>query len=218
MFSKIKKYMGKEYRDQRIAFNTMMVMLFNMSWGIVKFILGAIKQTYFFCVSGVYSFLVGVCKLIYIIGAKKGYDDEQEKKLFKWVSIAIIISNIVYIVYMGKLFFFPEKAADYGLVPSIAIAAISFGELIVAIVRIKMEIKKQDIMNVGLRCLNLTSAFSAIVFTQVCLIEAMGKTSIEEASKVNAFSGTMFGLASIVVAIIMLVKISKYNKKEESNE
>lgn len=179
----------------------------------VKIIFGIFAGSYFFSVSGLYSVCTGLAKTSFFDGKEISgqlepespeYAANEYKHLTK-MAFYILAGSIIYVVYMARLFFFPSNFY-YGEVLAIAIAAVSFTELALAIIHLK---RAKGVLSSGLRCVNLTSALMAIVLTQVAILSFAHDSDV---SFYNAVSGTAIGALCVIVAIIMLIQSYRYNK------
>lgn len=184
----------------------------------IKIILGIFFLSYFLCVSGLYSICVGFAKTLFFEGKKQcgSYSDESlEYKSIAYKYLAqmatfILAGSIVYIIYMSRLFFI-SSVFNYGMIPSITIALISFTEITLAIIGLK---KSKGVLNWGLKCINLTSAFTAIVLTQVAILSFTNNT---DNSFYNAIAGTIFGGLCIIIAILMLIRYTLIKTELKNN-
>ena len=185
----------------------------------IKIIFGIFVQSYFFIVSGLYSICIGFAKMSFFNGKKIGekldpnsreYRENEYRHLAR-MAFFILMGSIIYVIYMARLFFI-SSAYNYGEIPAITIAAVSFTEMTLSIIHLR---KAKGALFTGLRSVNLTSAFTAIVLTQVAILSFVDEADY---SFYNALSGTIFGGLCIVVAIIMFGYYFSYKKKASKIE
>ena len=185
----------------------------------IKIIFSIFTQSYFLSVSGLYSICIGFAKGSFFKGKSIGekldpqsheYKQNEYKHLARMASF-ILIGSIIYVVYMTRLFFI-SSTYNYGEIPAITIAAVSFTEIALSIIHLK---KAKGALFAGLRCVNLSSAFTAIVLTQVAILSFADET---DCSVYNAISGTIFGCLCFALAIVMFCYYFSYKKKASQTE
>jgi hypothetical protein len=190
-------------------------MLGNFLVAAGKVALGIFTASVFFLISGIYSIGIGYAKSTYYAGLKKSDTSlKSEKPFFIKIAITLFASGVVYIIYMMRLFFI-SASFDYGTIPSIGIAAISFLEIGMAIGGLLRAGKQRDLLLSGLRCINLSSGMTAIVFTQVALL-SLGGTGAEN-SIYNAIGGVVFGGLCVMLSVAMVVLYFKLGGKRGGN-
>ena len=199
----------KEDKTLRVRIITWITMLYNFFWGVFKVFVGIFRATYFFCVSGGTTLLIGTTKVIFHRHIDNDNEDIKIKKA-KIISVLLMIVGMLFTIYMVKYFFYPDEHV-FSTISSIALAAFSFGELGVAIYNIFKERKSSDPMMFALRSCNLVSALFAIVLTQIALLSAQG----QQMAVGNGISGVVFGALAIIVGIISLVVSTKIEKKSK---
>lgn len=75
--------------------------------------------------------------------------------------------------------------------------------------------KSKGALNTGLRCVNLTSAFTAMVLAQIAILSFAYNT---DSSLYNAIIGTISEGLCIAVAIIMFIYYFIYKKLSKTNQ
>lgn len=175
----------------------------NYIWAAVKIMIGISFSSYFFCVSGLYTFAVGLCKEVYLYGKNNAEDSiVKEKKYYLLMCGILTIASVLFIIYMTR-FFFLSPQFNYGRL-SMIIAIVAVVELIVALIGLKKSSRMNDLLKNGLKCVNLTSAFTALVLTQIAIFSFIqpGK----DMSLYNAITGIISGCACLLVCGYMLIK------------
>lgn len=199
-------------KQQKIV--TITSMIYNFVWASGKILLGVLTGAYFLCISGTNTLLIGFIKKTYVSNSK---ENDQTLKSNKSLIIAVLllITGILFTLYMCRLFFL-KNSQEYGLILSISISTLSFFELGFAIYSLVQVSKTDDILLFSYKCCSLATSGFAIVTTQVALLSAC-KTNTPV---YNAITGTVFGLISIIIALILMQKIKAYNntnKKQPLN-
>lgn len=192
------------HKNRETQFIAKITKITGYAWAAVKFEFGLITGSYFFCISGLYTLAVGFSKGIFFKGKKeREINSESERKNYLKMCGILTIASVIYISYMARLFFFPSKIS-FNMYFSIFIAAFAFTELTLALIGLIKTYGKNDLLLNGLKCVNLASAFMAIVFTQVALLSFAAPE--QEVSKYNAIGGILFGIACLSICVYMLVK------------
>lgn len=190
--------------EKRIKILTTTTMIYNFLWAICKIIFGALMSAYLFCISGIYSILIGFAKKTFLSN-RNNSTDKTTKSLI--IGILILIAGLSYALYTASLLIWP-KESSYGLILSITIAAFSFVELGLAIYNVLKARQKDDILLFSLRNCSLATSCFAIVLTQVALLSATGTAGV---SKYNAITGICAGIVAITIGTIIII-ISKKKK------
>lgn len=189
----------------------------------IKIIIGIVIQSYFLSVSGLYSICVGLSKYAFFEGKNVCAESKDEAERIKLqynylakMAFFLLTGSVIYVIYMARLFFYPSNF-NYGEIPAITIAAFAFTEIILAVIHLK---KAKGILHSGLRCVNLTSAITALVLAQVAILSFAHNN---DASFYNALTGTIFGSICIVISVIMFAVYFRKRKldyftKEQTKE
>lgn len=195
---------------KRIKLITLITMVYNFVWSIVKIFFGFFSTMYFFCVSGVVTLILGFTKKIFY----SNYQSESEQiRLTKsrLIGILLILIGVLFAGYMAKLFFIPEKS-KYDLIVSIAIAFCSFLELGISIFYLYKDKRTNDnILLTSIRYCNLADGLFAIVLTQMAILSAQTENTINT-SMYNGVVGIVMSVLVVLLGIIILLKVNKINK------
>lgn len=189
-------------------------MIANFLIAMTKVCLGIIDVSYFLCISGLYSFLIGYAKIMYFDGLEMEKKDEnRSNQYFSRMGYTIVLASIAYIVYMSRLFIMPNEF-NYDTYISIIMAVVSCFEMIFAINGIIRSSRSKDTLVIGVKCVNLAASCTALVFVQVAILSF---TNIN-VKNINAISGVVFGLLSLFVGLFMITKARKFNVEKEPTE
>lgn len=172
-------------------------------YAAIKLGVGIYSFSFFMIINGLFSICIGWAKKIYF----KGINDNEKNPLiyFKNIALLIFFGGVIYTIYMTRLFFHPMKS-NYTNITAISIATISFLELGFAIAGL---VKSNTILETALRCINLSSSFTAIVTTQIAILAF---TSYADSSKPNGLLGIIFGSFIILTSLFMFVYYFKKKK------
>ena len=181
----------------------LVLLVYNVVWAICKILFGAITASYFFCVSGVSTLLIGLTKQIYLKNYRADNVEQKRKKAIS-ISVLLIASSLFFVFYMSK-YFFLDETKNYGTILSIAIATFSFVELGISIYNFVKAKKSNDILLQSLKGCSLASSCFAIALTQVALLSATNTN----ANLFNGIIGVVMGVFSALIGIYLLVVCAK---------
>ena len=86
----------KEDETLRVRIITWITMLYNFFWGVFKVFVGIFRATFFFCVSGGATLLIGTTKGIF----HRHIDNDNEDIKIKKAKILYRIRTIIYFTYI----------------------------------------------------------------------------------------------------------------------
>ena len=165
MVNLVKKYKSFSY-ENKIIFSTKFSIVFNAIMATGKILL-SIFQGVFFLVAGIINVFMMISKLQCYLGIKY-----PEKKSFKYrnimTGIFLILAGAEYCVYMARMAFTDIPLMEYDMILGIIIACVSFVELGIAIYGCFKVIGRDHYFR-NIKIINLSSAFTAIVLTEVAL-------------------------------------------------
>lgn len=187
-------------KTKRIRAYAFTGMLTNVIWSVGKMFIGIFSGAFFFAISGIHTLLIGIVKSIFFKNYTK-VDAAREVRVSRIIGALTVISALVFVIYMARLFFVEENT-KYDSILSIMIAAFSFSELGVSIGGFVKSRKKEDLMLSALKGSKIASGLYAIVLTQTAILAAQGESGT---SKYNALSGVIFGLCALIVGVGVII-------------
>ena len=211
-----KVFTNDEYYIVRTTLSSALSMFNNFIWASLKFLFGLWKASYFFCVSGIYTLCIGLCKRIFLHGRRcRLKDDQTELHYYTQITIVLFIASVFYSLYMTRLFFIPEDTRTKNPFFAIVIMAFSCWELFLAIKGLIKMTKRDELLVSGLKCVSLMSGFTSVVSAQFAFMEIFQFTRLsnKNQSRINAITGVVFGSLCILIAIGMMIKIIREKKK-----
>lgn len=192
-------------------------MVFNFAIAAGKLVIGLATLSVYIIISAFYSLGVGLAKQIYYRGYLKALDDPScEPKYYLRISLVLMASSLVYIGYMIRLFFI-KNSFHYSMFLGIAIATVSFFELIVAIVGLVKSNRRKDLLLSGLKTVNLSSALVALVLTQIAILSftSSGAQAVDHSFN-NALFGIGMGSVSLIFSLLMALKYRRVIKSSRN--
>lgn len=154
-------------KEKRSVVNTFLVFCASMAWSLIKIILGICEHSKFLIASSLFTMCLALAKGLCLIGIIK-HQKQYVIKTHVWSSLLIIFGGVFYGLYNTRLLN-SNSSVNYGLIPSIAIAAVSFFLLIKAIVYLFKD-RKRDDYHRNLRVIAVIGGLMDIVLTQMCLL------------------------------------------------
>ncbi len=187
---------------------------------LVKLAAAASTASVFAVVSAFYSCTALAAKILCARGRKA---ENADKKTAVMATVAaLLVASAVFYTAGAVRSFFTATSSSYGKIPSIAIAAVSFYELVAAICGLVKASKRKDVFYSAMKRVNMTGAIAAIALTQAAILSfADGADN----SVANAIIGLIAGCsmtASAVTSAIVAIKLfaagKKNNAKDAENE
>lgn len=174
MNDKIKKLINKSY-------------IINIIFGISKIIIGTIISFYSFCISAFYNIAVGVAK--YKVRSKK-----QDN-----IGLFIILSSLLYISYSTYVIVHHHNP-KYNMYLGILIAAITFIEIVIAIIGI---IRSKNKENKLIKYSNLCNGIISLSLTQTAILSFTMPD--KDLSFYNGLGGIIFASITILIGIYLTI-------------
>lgn len=162
----IHKYKNLE-KDKRNTINVSITFIISIGWSLIKLVLGIYENSRFLIASSFFTMALALSKLMCLLGIIK-HKEKYNKSLHIISCILIILSGIFYGLYNMRLIF-GISAANYGLIPSITIATISFFLFIKSLIFLIKD-RNRDIYHSILKIIALISGSVDIVLTQMSLL------------------------------------------------
>lgn len=207
LLEKVKEFIKKPY-EHKAAFSNRISMTYNFVWAIIKLIGAYILSSVFISLSGFYSVFIGLAKMAYFDGRRNSNSFSDEKIYYKRIAFSLLIAGFCYMFYFLEFFNHDNSDAYYDIIICIVIAVISCIEIFLSVRGLIKSKKTNDFLLTGLKFINLCSALSSVVLTQIAILS----TQIDEKSFVfyNTLIGTIVGLATIGISVYMFIS-SKYH-------
>lgn len=200
----IQKYKNLD-KEKQNTINILITFIVSIGWSLIKLCLGIFENSRFLIASSFFTMALALSKLMCLLGIIK-HEEKYKKSLHIISCILIILSGIFYGIYNIRLTL-GLTAANYGLIPSITIATVSFFLFIKALVFLIKD-RNRDIYHTILRVIALISGSVDIVLTQMSLLAV-------EKPEMNPLYNCYLALAVAVMTIgcgIYCLTIKKRNK------
>lgn len=208
----INKYFHLNFKE-KANINSRFSLAGNAFVAVCKMVMGIFSTSIFLFISAFYSLGCAASKQTYFVGlAYSKIDKEQETKYYLKIAIMLLFTDIIYIIYMIRLFFIPS-VSHYPKIVGIALATISTLEMYFAISGLIKSKKRNELLLSGLKCVSLSTALLSIVLAQTAILSF---TMPEiDSSIYNAITGTSLGFVCIIIAIAMFFKYNRVVKNKK---
>ncbi len=196
----INAYRNKTF-EQKIVIATLFSLFLNMILAIGKIVITIISGSFIFLISAG----INACSFLSKMQCYSGIKHNSKGKDFKikniFVACLLMLSGLMFVLYMGRLLLFHVKTFQYTEFLGINIALISFIEMGFAITGI-IRVKKSGYFYRNIKVINFASACTAIVLTQVAILSF---TQLDNANFVNGLTGVGIGFFIILLGIFVLI-------------
>ncbi len=199
----IKRYKSVPYKI-KTSFLNRITMTINIVWASLKLIFAYMISSVFISLSGFYTIFIGLAKTAYFDGRRHSKKLHDEHKYYNRIAFAIFLAGITYLFYFVELFIHP-KDTRYGLIVSITIAVVAFCEILFSCIGLFRSKKSNDLLLAGLKFINLSSALSSLVLTQIALLSLYYSSDVSIIY--NMITGTIIGVATIGIAAYMFLSV-----------
>lgn len=136
-------------------------------WAVIKLLIAIYEQSLYLFASALFSICLVCAKTLCLWSSLQ--NNAMQKAIVHKLSCALLmLGGLFYGLYNVRLLH-GESVANYGLIPSIAIAAVSFYLIVNAIVQLA-KVRKKDRLHRDIRVITFISACMNIVLTQMCLL------------------------------------------------
>lgn len=193
-------------KEKRGVVNVTLTFSCGMAWSVIKLLLGIYQNSGFLMASAFFTMSLSVSKMFCLVGIIK-----HQKRYVRWThvlsSLFIVLGGVFYGMYNLRLVN-GHTAANYGLIPSIAIATVSFTLFVKAVVVLFRD-KKQDDYHRNLRILSLIGGCVDLVLTQMSLLAV---ESPEMDPSYNFYIA--FGVAILTVGLGIYCLVAPFSDKK----
>lgn len=206
----IAKYKALEY-EKKVLLTSKFSIILNICMSIIK-IVGSIFFGVFFLASGIVNIFVSLSKLCCYFGIKKGKEEFNKANFL--TSLFLGLAGLQYTLYMLRLILWNQTITAYPDVVAIAIAAVSFVEISIAIYGLIKTVYHGYLYR-NLKIINFTSSLTAMMLTMVALLSFTMEGNID---RLCGICGAIVGGIIILLAIYMFFAPSFSIIDKEYNE
>lgn len=188
---------AEKFKGKTAGIGQKVSILINLALMIGKFLLA-----YFF---GIFFLISGLVNLFWVLSRGLCYYGIKHdtkipfEKINSLIGAFVLLAGSIYAIYMLTLVFAGRQIIGYGMVLSIAIAAVSFFELGLAIYGI-FDSKGKGQLYRDIKLIDLCAAMTAIIWTEVALLSFAydGNSNI-----ICGISGAVVGLVIFLVGVFI---------------
>lgn len=193
----IKKYRKLSF-EQKNKLITKCSSFWNFAWSIFKIVFGIIYISYYVCVSGIFTLLIGYSKH----NTLKGLNNKKEvHKVYLSTGVTMMVASIIYAIYMSRLIVF-KATANYGDIAALVIATISFTSLAVSITGI-IRTRGRHTLYRAIKVINFSVSLTDIALTQFVLLSL---TTQKDTSLYNGLFGIAISFVILCLGAYMIYK------------
>ncbi len=211
MSSLIRKYRALSF-EQRTVVNTIIGLCFSYALACGKLVIGFFTDYNLISIA-VYTFALLLAKLECVLGVKtKRLTFKQRNTL---TAVFLLLSSLVYIGFMSRMFFIERKIKNNGMLPVLLLAFLSFCELGFAIAGL-IRTKNRGHYYRNIKIINFCVALIAILTTQMAILNMQTETGV--VSPMNAYTGIGVGcfIALCAVYILIAPKVSVVGREHNT--
>ncbi len=205
----LKNYKNLPYKN-KTTINNKVSMSANFAWAVMKLLFAFFISSYFLALSGFYTICIALAKYSYFDGRKEAKTQFKEEKYFQQIASMLIIAGLVYLLYIVQIFL-DSHTQSYDLIIAITIALIAFCEIFFSIRGLIKTKNSKDLLLVALKLINVCSALSSLVLTQIALLALPDNTG--DYILYNTLFGIFIGIITIFIGIYMFIYLKSFNKK-----
>lgn len=194
-------------KDLKNNINLFSGTVFNMFFGIFKFIIGLIYTSLWSGAVGLYYLILGFMKLFLARHVIKKSDVSIQIKQYRNTGVFMFLLNSV-MVWMIILMLRNGKSVNYPGFIIYAQAAYTFYILIIGIINaIKYRHNHKPLISAS-KAINLVGAIMSLFILQIAMVNEFG--NMQDMKILNILSASLTSILTICVAIYMIIKSKKY--------
>ncbi len=205
----LNNYKNMPYK-QKTSLHNKISMGSNFAWSLLKLVLAGVISSFFLTLSGFYTMCLALAKCSYFDGRRNAKNLFKEEKYYKQIAFMLMIAGLIYLLYILEIFIYTHEQS-YGLIISITFALIAFCEIFFSVRGLIKSWASKDLLLIGLKLINISSALSSLVLTQIALL-SVNSTSTNTILY-NTLFGMFIGLITMALGIYMFFYLTYFNKK-----
>lgn len=197
-------------KDLKNNLNLFSGTIFNILYGLFKFIIALIYTSLWSGATGGYYLILGMMKLSLTKHVIKKSDDEKQKKQYRNTGVLMFLLNASMVV-MIILMLRHNQSVEYPGFIIFAQAAYTFYILTFSIINaIKYRHNHKPLISAS-KAINLVGAIMSMFILQIAMVNEFG--SMHDMKILNILSGAVTSISTIFVAIYMLIN----SKNQKTN-
>lgn len=205
----VRNFKNLSYKEKTV-FHNKISMTINLLWAGLKLVFGSVIGSVFLSISGLYTAFIAMAKSAFFDGLRLAKNSYEELRHFKRIAWVLFFAGVLYLFYILE-FFIQPRIQSYNTIISITIALFAFCEIGFSVWGLFRSKKTNDLLLNGLKLINLSSALSALVLTQIALLSLSVESNVS--LPYNTLTGMLVGIITMAIAIYMLIKYLFLKKK-----
>ncbi len=205
---------GRDGFAQRALVFARLSVILNAALALGKIAMGLYSPSFFLCLNGLYNLGIGGAKLAALKGyreSRKEPDDahsegygEEEYRYYYLVGIILLIASIIYMLYCIRMLTGGRSSIQYTIIMGIAIAAVTFTEIGLAIHGIIATRRSRSPVMEALKLTNLAASMISLVLTQTAIMSAVAEG---DHTFYFGVTGILFGGLAALTGLHMIVRM-----------
>lgn len=180
--------------------------IFNMIFGIFKFVIGVIYKSVWSGATGAYYLILGMMKLSLTKHVIKKSDEEKQITQYRNIGIYMFLLNVIMVGMIVLMLKKGESAVYPGFI-IYAQAAYTFYILTIAIINVVKYNKVHTPLIAAAKSINLVTAIMSMFILQVAMINQFGDSN--SMIVINILSATVTSITTICIAVFMIMNSKK---------
>lgn len=185
---------------------------FNAMMAVGKISVGIFFYSFFLCFNAFYNIGIAAAKFFALRAFENTGETPGSQTLdpgmkhdaaYRTIGGIVLVSSLVFVIYSIRLFIGAGSTVRYPQNVAIAIAAVTFTEIIVSMRGVVTTRRNKEPLMQAIKLTNLSSAVISLVLTQTALLSF---TYEGDASIYNGLSGILFGGIAALIGVYMIIK------------
>ena len=199
--------MGSRLKMKRSTFFSSIITLISFGY---KLVLAILTASNVLVVAATSTFLVFMCKVLFIRNITMTRD--KKKKAYLFMAILILIYSAIFILFTVLKAFgidASNQKSYEGIIGTLLIAFMII-MFILSIINLKGALEKTDIMVIGLKEMVFVSALADLVIIEEYLYRMFIDDNIEILVTINRYFPLAMGVLMVIVALFMFIRFARY--------
>ena len=191
----------------KVRFTSGLTMLYNFANAAIKIFFGSFSVLGPAFISGMFSLCVGTGKGIYFRGRKMcGYESAREAAYFRAMGVTLVFASAFFLAYMVAQLMSDMRPGRHGVLTCAVMVVVSLTELAFSVTGIAEARREFDILDEGLKFINLISSVNAVVTAETVVMALLFGHAGGVAA--GGFFGLGLGMMSLAAGVYIIVRAS----------
>ena len=200
--------MASKTKLKKITFFTMLISLVSFAY---KLVLGILNTSNVLIVAATSTFLVFLCKLLFVRNVTMSR--AKKKKAYLFMCILMFLYALIFMTFVVLKAFGVDASNQKtysGVIGTLFIAFIMI-MFILSVINLKGALEKTDIMVIGLKEMTFVSALADAVIIEEFIYRTISEyKSIEILETITKYFPLGIGVLMFIVSIMMFIRFARY--------